>query len=211
MLTTLLGGVIFISASWFIQLYFPDNSRFKNPEAALPEIALYVGGAFFQALFLVGQIMNTVASGLASHASAARLIHIMGRDGIFHKGIFGSINPKLGTPLYSVMTIGIISMTAMFLDLSTVLNLISFGALIAFTAVNFSVFVNFYLQKKQRSGIKNIFLNLCLPIVSVLTIVAMWVNLEPSALHFGCIWLAVGAVMFIYKKIRKQNIALSNA
>jgi putrescine importer len=45
----------------------------------------------------------------------------------------------------------------------------------------------------------------------VLTIVAMWVNLEPSALHFGCIWLAVGAVMFIYKKIRKQNIALSNA
>lgn len=45
-LTTLAGGVIFISASWFIQLYFPDNTRFKHPSEALPEIVLYVGGAF---------------------------------------------------------------------------------------------------------------------------------------------------------------------
>lgn len=211
MLTTLLGGFIFISASWFIQLYFPDNARFKDPEAALPEIALYVGGALFQALFLVGQIMNTVASGLASHASAARLIHIMGRDGIFHKGIFGSVNHKLGTPLYSVLTIGMVSMTAMFLDLSTVLNLISFGALIAFTAVNFSVFMKFYVHGKQRAGFKAFFLNLCLPVLSVLSLVAMWLNLEPSALHFGLGWLTVGIVLFVYKKVRKQSIVLSNA
>ena len=211
MLTTLIGGVIFISASWFIQLYFPDNSRFKDPEAALPEIALYVGGALFQAVFLVGQIMNTAASGLASHASAARLIHIMGRDGIFHKGIFGAFNHKLGTPLYSVLTIGLISMTAMFLDLSTVVNLISFGALIAFTAVNFSVFMKFYVQDKQRAGFKYFALNLCLPFLSVLSIVAMWVNLESSALHFGGAWLALGIVLFIYKKLRKQSIVLSNA
>lgn len=211
MLTTFIGGFIFISASWFIQLYFPDNARFKDPEAALPEIALYVGGALFQALFLVGQIMNTVASGLASHASAARLIHIMGRDGIFHKGIFGSVNQKLGTPLYSVITIGVVSMTAMFLDLSTVLNLISFGALIAFTAVNFSVFMKFYVHEKQRAGFKAFFLNLCLPVLSVLSLVAMWLNLESSALHFGLGWLTVGIVLFVYKKIRKQSIVLSNA
>ncbi|TCB80610.1 APC family permease [Acinetobacter sp. ANC 4173] len=211
MLTTFIGGFIFISASWFIQLYFPDNARFKDPEAALPEIALYVGGALFQALFLVGQIMNTVASGLASHASAARLIHIMGRDGIFHKGIFGSVNQKLGTPLYSVLAIGMVSLTAMFLDLSTVLNLISFGALIAFTAVNFSVFMKFYVHEKQRAGFKAFFLNLCLPVLSVLSLVAMWLNLESSALHFGLGWLTVGIVLFVYKKIRKQSIVLSNA
>ncbi|NEU34471.1 APC family permease, partial [bacterium LRH843] len=43
LLTTLLGGGIFISASWFIQLYFPSNVRFNNPDEALPEIVLYVG------------------------------------------------------------------------------------------------------------------------------------------------------------------------
>jgi putrescine importer len=210
-LTTLFGGLIFISASWFIQLYFPDNSRFKDSEAALPEIALYVGGALFQAIFLVAQIMNTVASGLASHASAARLMYIMGRDGIFHKRIFGSVNPKLGTPLYSVLVIGVISMTAMFMDLSTVVSLISFGALIAFTAVNFSVFMYFYVQQKQRSGMHNLAFNVCLPLLSVVVMVALWINLEPAALHFGCAWLAVGVAFFIYKKLRKQNIVISKA
>ncbi|MDB0323715.1 putrescine/spermidine ABC transporter, partial [Acinetobacter baumannii] len=68
MLTTLAGGAIFFTAAWFIQLYFPNNVRFHHPSEALPEIVLYVGGALFQSIFLCGQIMNTVASGLASHA-----------------------------------------------------------------------------------------------------------------------------------------------
>jgi putrescine importer len=104
-----------------------------------------------------------------------------------------------------------VSMTAMFLDLSTVLNLISFGALIAFTAVNFSVFMKFYIHEKQRSGFKSFFLNLFLPALSVLSLVAMWLNLESSALHFGLGWLTVGIVLFVYKKVRKQSIVLSNA
>lgn len=47
LLTTLLGGGIFISASWFIQLYFPSNVRFNNPDEALPEIVLYMWGEHF--------------------------------------------------------------------------------------------------------------------------------------------------------------------
>ena len=87
MLTTLAGGAIFFTAAWFIQLYFPNNARFHHPSEALPEIVLYVGGALFQSIFLCGQIMNTVASGLASHASASRLLYIMGTDNIFPKSI----------------------------------------------------------------------------------------------------------------------------
>ncbi|ONG14200.1 Putrescine importer PuuP, partial [Escherichia coli] len=37
-LTAVYGGVIFIAASFFMQLFFPDISRFKDPDAALPEI-----------------------------------------------------------------------------------------------------------------------------------------------------------------------------
>ena len=51
-------------------------------------------------------------------------------------------------------------MSAIFLDLAQVVSLISFGALVAFTAVNFSVFMKFYIKDKQRSGFKNKFLNL---------------------------------------------------
>ena len=211
MLTTLVGGIIFLTASWFIQLYFPSNVRFNNPDEALPEIVLYVGGALFQSVFLCAQIMNTFASGLATHASASRLIHIMGKDGIFHKETFGQVHSKLGTPLYAVLLVGLISLTAIALDLATVVSMISFGALIAFTAVNFSVFVKFYVREQQRHGMKNIFLNLILPFISVGVIMCLWFNLERSALLFGCGWLSVGIVIFLYKKLKKQNIVIGNA
>ncbi|MEJ2899222.1 APC family permease [Acinetobacter sp. NS-4] len=211
MLTTLAGGIIFLTASWFIQLYFPSNVRFNNPDEALPEIVLYVGGALFQSVFLCAQIMNTFASGLATHASASRLIHIMGKDGIFHRETFGQVHSKLGTPLYAVLLVGLISLTAIALDLATVVSMISFGALIAFTAVNFSVFVKFYVRDQQRHGMKNIFLNLILPFISVGVIMCLWFNLERSALLFGCGWLSVGIVIFLYKKLKKQTIVIGNA
>lgn len=210
MLTTLIGGVIFFTASWFIQLYFPTNKMFKNPDEALPEIVLIVGGALFQSVFLVAQMMNTVASGLASHASASRLIFIMGKDGIFNKNTFGRLSPRFGTPLFSTIFVGIVSLAAMFLDLAQVVSLISFGALIAFSAVNFSVFIRFYFKEKQRTGFKNIFLNLILPLISVLAIVCLWLNLDPQAMQFGGIWFAIGLIFFLYKKFNKQTIYISN-
>nr|VXZ86344.1 Putrescine importer PuuP [Klebsiella pneumoniae] len=53
------GGIIFIVASFFMQLFFPDIHRFKDPDAALPEIALYVGGKLFQSIFLCTTFVNT--------------------------------------------------------------------------------------------------------------------------------------------------------
>ncbi|MGX8249027.1 amino acid permease, partial [Escherichia coli] len=52
-LTALLGGLIFVVVAYALQLYFPDASRFKEPDAVLPEIALYVGGKLFQSVVLV--------------------------------------------------------------------------------------------------------------------------------------------------------------
>lgn len=58
-LTAMYGGIIFIVASFFMQLFFPDIHRFKDPDAALPEIALYVGGKLFQSIFLCTTFVNT--------------------------------------------------------------------------------------------------------------------------------------------------------
>ncbi len=210
-LTTLTGGFIFFSAAWFIQLYYPSNIRFQHPQEALPEIVLYVGGALFQSIFLVGQIMNTAASGLASHASASRLLYIMGKDNIFPQKYFGTFHRTLGTPIFSVLFVGIISMSAIFLNLAQVVSLISFGALVAFTAVNFSVFVKFYLKENHRKGFKNKCLNLFLPFISVTCIVFLWLNLDTTALTFGCAWLVVGILLFAYKRIKKQSIAITSS
>jgi putrescine importer len=206
--TTLLGGAIFITVSWFVTLQFPTLAQFNNPDEALPEIALIVGGAAFQTALLSVQIMNAFASGLATHASASRLMYIMGRDGVFNKRVFGSVSTKLGTPLYSIFFVGLISLLAIYVDLATVVSFVSFGALIAFTMVNFSVFMKFFVIAKARSGFKNMFMNLFLPFASVFSLLGLWINLEKSALEFGGVWLCVGIGLVLYKKIKKQPISL---
>lgn len=210
MLTTLIGGFIFFTASWFIQLYFPTNQMFKHPDEALPEIVFIVGGALFHSVFLTGQIMNTIASGLASHASASRLIYIMGKDGIFHQKTFGHLNLKLGTPLFSTLFVGVVSLMAMFLELAQVVSLISFGALVAFTAVNFSVFMKFYVHEGHKNGYRNKLFNLILPIVSVFAIAVLWFNLDAAALWFGFLWLGIGCAFFLYKKLTHQTMNINS-
>ena len=79
-----------------MQLFFPDISRFKDPDAALPEIALYVGGKLFQPIFLCTTFVNTLASGGPSHASVSRLLYVMGRDNVcFRARVWLLVHPKM--------------------------------------------------------------------------------------------------------------------
>lgn len=146
-LTAMYGGIIFIVASFFMQLFFPDIHRFKDPDAALPEIALYVGGKLFQSIFLCTTFVNTTASGTASHASVSRLLYVMGRDNVFPERIFGYVHPKWRTPALNVIMVGIVALSALFFDTVTATALINFGALVAFTFVNLSVFNHFWRRK----------------------------------------------------------------
>jgi amino acid transporter len=67
-LTALIGGLIFIFSTYFLQLYFPDISRFKDPDASQPEIMLYVAGKTFQWGALIFSSVTVLASGMAAHA-----------------------------------------------------------------------------------------------------------------------------------------------
>ncbi|EIQ74809.1 inner membrane transport protein YeeF [Shigella flexneri 1235-66] len=77
-LTALIGGLIFIVSTYLLQLYFPDISRFKDPDASQPEIMLYVAGKFFQVGALIFSTITVLASGMAAHAGVARLMYVMG-------------------------------------------------------------------------------------------------------------------------------------
>lgn len=184
-LTAMYGGIIFIVASFFMQLFFPDIHRFKDPDAALPEIALYVGGKLFQSIFLCTTFVNTTASGTASHASVSRLLYVMGRDNVFPERIFGYVHPKWRTPALNVIMVGIVALSALFFDLVTATALINFGALVAFTFVNLSVFNHFWRRKGYNKTWKDRLHYLLLPMVGALTVGVLWINLEATSLTLG--------------------------
>lgn len=197
-LTAVYGGIIFIAASFFMQLFFPDNIRFKDPDAALPEIALYVGGKLFQSIFLCTTFVNTLASGLASHASVSRLLYVMGRDNVFPEKYFGYVHPKWRTPALNVLMVGIVSLSALFFDLVTATALINFGALVAFTFVNISVINHFWRREGRNKTWKDKFHYLILPLTGAITVAVLWINLETTSLTLGLIWAAVGLGYLTY-------------
>lgn len=198
-LTALIGGIIFITTSYFIQSFFPDISRFKNPDAALPEIALYVGGKLFQSIFLCTTFVNTLASGLASHASVSRLLYVMGRDKVFPEKWFGYVHPKWRTPTINVLIVGIISLSAWFFDLVTAASLINFGALMAFTFVNLSVISHFAFRKKMHKTPKGFFDYIIMPLIGAGSVGILWINLEMSSLIMGIGWFVIGFTYLLFK------------
>lgn len=207
-LTAVYGGVIFIAASFFMQLFFPDISRFKDPDAALPEIALYVGGKLFQSIFLCTTFVNTLASGLALHASVSRLLYVMGRDNVFPERVFGYVHPKWRTPALNVIMVGIVALSALFFDLVTATALINFGALVAFTFVNLSVFNHFWRRKGMNKSWKDHFHYLLMPLVGALTVGVLWVNLESTSLTLGLVWASLGGAYLWYLIRRYRKVPL---
>ncbi|OUC37169.1 Putrescine importer PuuP [Enterobacter sp. J49] len=204
-LTALYGGLIFIIASFFMQLFFPSIARFKNPDAALPEIALYVGGKLFQSIFLCTTFVNTLASGLASHASVSRLLYVMGRDNVFPERVFGYVHPKWRTPALNVIMVGIVALSALYFDLVTATALINFGALVAFTFVNLSVYNHFWRRKGLNKTWKDRFHYLLLPLIGAVTVGVLWINLEATSLTLGLIWGALGILYLTWltRRFRK--------
>jgi len=193
-LTAFLGGMIFIASTYFLQLYFPDISRFKDPEASQPEIMFFVAGKAFQVGALIFSTVTVLASGMAAHTGVSRLMYVMGRDGVFPTRFFGYIHPKWRTPALNVLLVGAVALLAIDFDLVTATALINFGALVAFTFVNLSVISQFWIREKRNKSLKDHLNFLVLPLLGALTVGALWVNLEQSSMILGLIWAAIGLI-----------------
>ncbi|MGK3126117.1 APC family permease [Candidatus Pantoea formicae] len=197
-LTALIGGVIFIGVSYFLQLYFPDISRFQNPDSSQPEIMLFVAGKALQIGILIFSVVTVLASGMAAHAGVSRLMYVMGRDGVFPQRFFGFVHPKYRTPSLNVLLVGAVALLAINFDLVTATALINFGALVAFTFVNLSVIAQFWIREKRNKTLKDHLNYLVLPVMGALTVGALWINLEGTSMVLGLVWAAVGIIYLAF-------------
>ena len=197
-LTALIGGVLFVAVSYFLQLYIPPTYSFEQPDSSQPEIMLLVAGKVLQFGILIFSCITVLASGMAAHAGVSRLMYVMGRDGVFPERFFGYIHPKLRTPALNVILVGAIALTAINFDLETATALINFGALIAFTFVNLSVISQFWIREKRNKTLMDNIKFLVLPVLGALTVGALWVNLEESSMVLGLIWAAAGLIYLAF-------------
>ena len=191
--TALVGGGLFVAVSYFVQLQYPDVTKFDNLDGVSPQIALELGGPGFQLAFAFAAAFASLASGMASQISASRLLYVMGRDNLLPKRIFGYLSPKSQTPTFNILILGMISLIAVVTPLTVAVSLISFGALIAFSFVNLATIIHFLFIKKER-GLGAIVSYGVIPFLGLISVAILWSHLQAMSLIGGITWLAIGII-----------------
>ncbi|MFC5695379.1 APC family permease [Pseudomonas sp. GCM10022186] len=192
LLITLIGGLIFIATSYFVQLAHP-STEFQSADSAAYEIARNIGGDVFVSIFLIGLIVGQFTSGLSAQASASRLLFAMGRDGVLPQSLFGRLSERFGTPVGSIVLCGVVALLALRMDVTTSTSFINFGAFLAFTLVNLSVIFHYWLNG-QRRGPRELVQFLLFPLTGMVATLWLMVSLDHLAIILGLSWLAIGVI-----------------
>lgn len=193
MITTISAGVVFVLLSYLAQIGFPSN-EFESADTASIEVVAAVGGQLLSVLFIAGYVAGATGSALTSQASVARILFAMGRDGVLPQALFGRLSRRFGTPVPAILVVSVVSLLAIVFDLTLLSEMISFGALIAFSAVNLSVIKHFFIDGRQRSGVA-VLRNLILPLIGFGLTMWLWTSLSGRTFIVGLSWLVVGVLI----------------
>ena len=189
-ITTVGAGLLFTVLAVFSQLVFP-GSVFQDAESAANEVMLAAGGKFLASFFTAAYVAGAAGSALASQASVSRILYSMGRDGILPRRVFGSLSERFKTPVIAILVVSVISLLAVVIDLTTLASMISFGALVAFSAVNLAV-IRSYLLLDGRRAPRDLLRYGLVPAIGLGLTLWLWTSLSALTLVIGLTWFAAG-------------------
>lgn len=206
MLTTLVAGALFFVLSYVSQLVFPATT-FADAEAAANDVMLAAGGQFLASFFTAAYVAGSLGSALVSQAAVSRIFYAMGRDKVLPNRFFGKLS-RYGTPANAALMVSAISLVALVISLELLASLISFGALVAFSAVNLAVIRTHLFDASQP---KNLLLHGLVPLIGLSLTLWLWTSLSSTTLTLGISWFAVGLVyLLILTRGFKRKVILAN-
>lgn len=195
MVVSLVGGLLFLLVSYFAQQVFPDWASFADPDSASVDVMRRVGGELLVSAFTATYVAGCFASAMVSQASVSRVLFAMGRDGALPR-VFGQLRTKKRVPASAILLVSVMSLLALVLTLDTVANMISFGALFAFSAVNLAV-VKHYLVDQQLRGPRNYLLFGVIPALGFLSTLWLWSSLSSMSFAIGLSWMGLGLLCLL--------------
>jgi amino acid transporter len=205
-LTTIIGGAVFVLLSYTGAVLLPDWEAIVSADSAGLEVVQPLGSTISM-LFLTAYLAGCIASAVASQAGVSRILFAMGRESVLPRPWFGHLSGRFHTPTYSILTVAAMSLVVFFVSLETVASLISFGALFAFSVVNLSV-MRIFLPQIDNPTVPVILRYGISPLVGLLLTGWLWFHLSPLALTVGSCWLIAGlAYSFVRHGKLKAEIA----
>jgi amino acid transporter len=178
---------LFIVQAYFAQLIYPDWAGLPQDGSAFSVIFAVAGGNVLSTVLSYAVIAAALANAIDATGGASRLLYGMGRDGVIPKRVFGYLHPRTAAPVINVAIIGILAVFACTRDLNTILAMINFGALFAFTLVNLAVIGHFVIRGGRRSP-KDLLRYLVAPGLGAFVILWLWTQLTSIDWLFGLRW-----------------------
>lgn len=189
-MTCLCIGLLAAVEVYLAQLVWPASRPFPNVDTAYVAVAAEVWPPLF-AILGVTLLVANLGSGSAAHLGAARLLYAMGRSGALPRSPFAWLHPKSHIPHANVLLIGATVLGgSFFISFSLGVELLNFGALLAFMGVNASAFLRMVSRAKSPSRLLGL-----AAAVGFVVCLALWLSLSRLALVVGGLWLAVGLVL----------------
>jgi amino acid transporter len=223
--TCLIIGVLAVLLCYAAQLVWLPETRFADADLASAYVIVTrkMGGEALFGTVNATLLIATIGSGMAALLGAARLLYGMGRDSALPRRFFGFVNER-GVPRNNVLLVGGIALTGALLaspaltewarqvtgnpelklmSFDRAVELLNFGALIAFMGVNVAAFVKYVVRDKNYSGGM-----IVPPIIGFALCFYLWINLGKTALVWGFIWSALGFLYGLWVKRRSGSLSL---
>lgn len=189
-------GLIFMVETYMAAIVHP-NYEGLDPDMGFFDIAREAGGDFlYYLLIIVNVVAVGIANALAAQSAISRVLFSMSRDNLLPaSGFLGKVHPKYKTPFNATVFVGALSIiVALLLPIETIIKFINFGALTSFMLLNLTVFVYFFIKKKQRSlaGFINY---LIFPFAGFSIIAFVWSGFDKATFIVGFSWVALGIIV----------------
>ena len=193
-LTCLAVGILSAAEVYVAQLVWPASQPFPNEDQAYVFAAARTWAPMFKIVGATLLVAN-FGSGMGAQIGAARLLYGMGKSNALPKSFFGKIDAKHGIPQNNVLFIGVIVLIgSFFLTFGRGIELLNYGALLAFIGVNASSFVHYFWKGAERTTF-----NFAVPLVGFVVCSFLWWGLSTPAKILGTIWMAAGIAFGAWK------------
>jgi putrescine importer len=193
-LVCVLTGVLASVEVYAAQLVWPASQTFPDVDTAFVYVAGKAGGRFLFVTINITLLVATFGSALGAQLGAARLLYGMGRSNALPKSFFGAIDPVRRIPRNNVLSVGLFALLgALLISFERGVELLNFGALLAFMGVNAAALLRFYVRDTKRR-----WFNLLSPCLGFLICFALWLSLSWRAKVLGVVWMALGIAYGAY-------------
>ena len=209
--SVIVGAVTMILTGYLAMLVIPNWAELiKEPgwaDTALMKVSEIAGGRAFAGFYTAGFLLAMGVFNVVATAAGARLLYGMGRDNMLPKSIFAAINDRWKTPHWNIILIVVIEyVLGVCLTVASITNLINYGALGGFVALNVGVIWLYYVKKKGNAPealretpcwvptAKYFPRYFLAPLAGCIVVTWVFISLDKYSLIVGTTWLAIGII-----------------